>query len=115
MGLNYFSGSVAVGQTMSRPFNLGENKTPVGITTGSNITGTALTFLVSNDNVTYVSLYDETSTEVSLTITTAARGYALPLPQTWPWKFMKVRLGTSASSVAQTLVTTNFTLVTRAI
>ena len=113
MGLNYFSGSVGVGDTTSRPFNLGENKTPVGFTTGSNISGSLISFLVSNDGVTYVPLYDETSTEVSLTITTAARGYVFVPQEVWAWKFMKVRLGTSASSVAQKIVTTNFTLVTR--
>ena len=113
MGLNYFSGSVGVGDTTSRPFNLGENKTPVGFTTGSNISGSLISFLVSNDGVTYVPLYDETSTEVSFTITTAARGYILEPQNSWPWKFMKIRLGTSASSKAQAAVTTNFTLVTR--
>lgn len=113
MGLNYKSGSIVVGQTRSNAIILGENNTPVGITTGSNITGTALTFLVSNDNITYLPLYNSDSTEISLTVTTAARSYELQPLETWGWRFMKIREGNSASSVAQATVDTLFTVVTR--
>ena len=113
MGLNYLSASVVVGQTTSNRIILGENNTPVGITTGSNITGTVLTFLVSNDNITYVPLYDDTSTEDSLTVTTDARAYSFLPTQTWPWRFIKIREGNSASAVAQATVNTLFTIVSK--
>lgn len=112
MGLNYISGSIVVGQTTSNALILGENKTPLGITTGSNITATALTFLVSTDGLTYYPLYDNTSTEVSLTVTTAARAYSMQPLNTWSWRYLKVREGNSASAVAQKTVDTLFTLVT---
>ena len=112
MGLRYISGSIVAGQTTSSRFILGETNTPIGITTGSNITGTKLSFLVSNDNITYLPLYDATSTEVSLTVTTAARAYELEPLNTWAWRFMKVYAGVSASAVAQA-VSTYFTIITK--
>jgi hypothetical protein len=97
------TGSFVVGDTTTNPVTLNECNL-VGITTGSNLTGTAMTFLVSTNNGTYTPLYDSTSTEVSLTITTAARSYSLSPSVFFPWNFVKARLGTSASAVAQTTV-----------
>jgi hypothetical protein len=69
-----------------------------------------LTFLVSLDGVTFYPAYDETSTEISLTTTTAARAYRLhPSLIMWPW--LKVREGTSASAVAQKTVDTTFNFI----
>ena len=101
MALFVNSGSVVIGQTTSNAIFLNENVTPVAITTGSDITATTLTFLVSNDGVNYNSLYDDTSTEVSITVTSAARSYRLNPLNFWPFNSLKVREGTSASAVAQ--------------
>jgi hypothetical protein len=95
------SASIVIGATTSNPIVLNE-MTPVALmTSASVVTGTAITFLVSTDGNTYVPLYDETSTEVSLTNTTAARAWSLPVKNFLGWTFMKVRLGTSASAKAQ--------------
>jgi len=90
-----------VGQTTSGSIVL-NNSTLMGVTiSGSKITGTKMTFVVSTDGTTYYSLYDDTSTEVSLTVTTAARSYIIDPKAFLPWSFVKARLGTSASAVAQ--------------
>jgi len=90
-----------VGQTTSGSIVL-NNSTLMGVTiSGSKITGTAMTFLVSTDGTNYYSLYDDTSTEVSVTVTTAARSYIVDPKVFLPWSFVKARLGTSASAVAQ--------------
>jgi hypothetical protein len=99
------TGSIVVGQTQSNAIQLNEG-TLCGITTGSNVTGTVMTFMVSDDGTSFFPLYDPTSTEVSLTITTAARAYSLSLQNFYPWNFVKARLGNSASSVAQATVNT---------
>ena len=115
MGLNYFSASIVVGNTTTDTIILGENNTPVGLTTQANITSGSLTFLVSKDNQTFLPLYDSDSNEISLTVTSASRAYELLPLQTWAWRFMKIREGTSASSVAQASSNTLFTIVTRKI
>lgn len=102
---NVTTGSIVVGNTTTNPIKLNELNA-VGITTGSNITATTLTFLVSVDGTTYTPLYDSASTEVSLTVTTAARSYSLSPGVFYPWNFVKIVEGTSASNVAQKTVTT---------
>ena len=57
--------SFVVGQTTSEAITL-NNSTLMGVTiSGSKITGTAMTFLVSTDGTNYYSLYDDSSAEVS--------------------------------------------------
>jgi len=93
--------SFVVGQTTSEAITL-NNSTLMGVTiSGSKITGTAMTFLVSTDGTNYYSLYDDSSAEVSVTVTTAARSYIVDPKVFLPWGFVKARLGTSASAVAQ--------------
>jgi hypothetical protein len=97
------TGSFVVGNSTTNPIVLGELNS-LGITTGSNLTGTSMTFLVSTDNITYTPLYNKDSTEVSLTITAAARSYALDPATFYTWPYVKGRLGTSASAVLQQTV-----------
>jgi hypothetical protein len=111
--LSTISGSIVIGQSQSNALVLGENHAPVAITTGSNITATTLTFLTSNDNVTFTPLYDNTGTEVSLTSGSFARTYALDVTTFYNSAYLKLRGGTSASAVNQTAVNTPFVLVTR--
>ncbi len=102
----FISGSIVVGQTTTNPIQLNEGIL-VGFTTGSNITATALTFLVSKDGTdTYLPLYDSTGTEVSFTVTTAARSYSTDIKTMLPWRWIKLREGTSASAVTQKVVDT---------
>jgi len=72
------------------------------IITGSSMTGTTVTFLVSHDGKTYYPLYDSDSTEVGLTVSASPRGYNLNPTAFMPWNFVKARLGNSASAVAAT-------------
>jgi hypothetical protein len=79
---------------------------PVGIVvSGSSLTASKLTFLVSNDNSNFYSLYDQTA-EISVTTGSYLRAYSLDWTKMQGWKFMKIRSGTSASAVAQATIAT---------
>lgn len=98
------SGSFVVGQSQTNSIVLDE-RVLTGITiSGSTITGTKITFLVSTDGTNFYPLYDSDSSEVSITTTTAARSYNLKPTIFMPWNYVKARLGTSASAVLQATV-----------
>lgn len=64
-------------------------------------TGTALTFEVSADGVTYQPLYGTDGNAVSLTV---AQGRSYPLPAAvLPWPYFKIKSG-SAEAAQRTLV-----------
>jgi hypothetical protein len=95
------SGTFLVGESETEAIKLNERTVTGFIVSGSTITGTAVTFLVSFDGVTFYPLYDYDSSEVSITVAGSARGYNLnPLLFT-PWNHIKARLGTSGSAVLQ--------------
>jgi len=95
------SGSFVIGQSESNVAQLNEG-TLVGLTvSGSTLSGSAITFLASNDGKTYLPLYDEDGNEVVVTVGAAARHYTLNPSVFFPWRFIKVRQGTSASAVLQ--------------
>jgi hypothetical protein len=96
------SSMFVVGQSETSAIKLNERTVTGFIVSGSTITGTAVTFLVSFDGIIFYPLYDYDSSEVSITVAGSARGYNLnPLLFT-PWNHIKARLGTSASAVLQT-------------
>lgn len=101
MNRQYVSASVVVGNTTTNPISLNSWVPTSLIVSGSVLTGTSLTFVVSDDNVTYYPLFDETSTEVSLTFAGSPRAYNLNPSNFWGWNFLKIREGTSASAKAQ--------------
>jgi len=107
------SGTIKVGDTTSDVIKLNEVNNPVGITTGSGLSASALTFLVSNDNITFTSLYDKASTEVALFSGSVARSWALDIPNFYPWLFMKIREGTSTSAISQKTVDVDYFISTR--
>jgi hypothetical protein len=87
---------------------------PVGlITTGSTTTASLVSFLVSTDGTSYYPLYGSDSAEVSLVVAGAARAYVLDYSNFIPWNFMKIREGTSASSVLQKTYEARFDIVTK--
>lgn len=108
-------------RTLLSTFVVGQSETPVAllnenslsgiIVTGSSITGTKITFLVSNDNTTFYPLYNSTSEEVSITTTTSARAYSLEPKDFLPWLYVKARLGTSASAVLQATIDQSVELI----
>ena len=95
--------TIPVGQTTSGSIYLNEGALTGLYISGSVITSTTLTFLASNDNgINFGALYDSDSTEVSLSVTSASiRSYALNPADFMSFDVIKLRLGTSASAVAQ--------------
>ena len=112
--LRPISGSFAIGSSTTDPITL-DQYTLCGVTTGSTLSSTSLTFLVSSDGTTYYPLYDDTGTEILITTTTAARAFALQPQQFFPWGFVKLRQGTSASAVLQASNNTNVSFLLRSI
>lgn len=75
--------------------------TPVRLQTPAGMEGTALTFQVSLDGVTYTNFYDQYGVEVNYTV---AASYTVDLPaSTWKYvRFFKIRTGTAGTPSAQT-------------
>lgn len=78
--------------------------THVGIAVPSAWTAASLTFQVSDtEEGTYVDLYTDTGTEVAVAAATSqAIGLVSCAGVFAPFEFMKIRSGTSATSVSQT-------------
>lgn len=104
--------TITVGSTESSFIRLNERAATGLIVTGSVISGSLVSFLVSNDGVSYYPLYDSSSTEVSLVVTSASRAYNLNPEAFMGWNFIKVRLGTSASAKAQATYPAGVEIVT---
>lgn len=95
--------TIASGESLSHKVDVGNGKfhglsIPAGWAAGA----TAITFQVSHDGVTWQDLYNDTGTEVSATAAASRNvslsSIALDLA---PWRFIKIRSGTSASVVIQ--------------
>jgi len=95
--------TIASGESLSHKVEVGNGKfhglsIPAGWAAGA----TAITFQVSHDGVTWQDLYNDTGTEVSATAAASRNvslsSIALDLA---PWRFIKIRSGTSASAVTQ--------------
>jgi len=96
------SATFAVGASQTDAIQLNENYTLTGITvSGSVISGSLVSFLVSNDGSIFYPLFNSSSTEVSLTVTSASRGLAVDPNAFLGWTFIKARLGTSGSAKLQ--------------
>jgi hypothetical protein len=96
------SGTFAVGSSETAVIQLNELYTLTGITiTGSVITGSLVTILGSVDGTNFYSAYNSSSTELSLTVTSASRTYAVDPNAFLPYDFIKARLGTSGSAKLQ--------------
>lgn len=91
------------GENLSRALDVGDGKFHgISIPAGWAAGATTITFQVSHDGVTWQNLYNDTGTEVSATAAASRNvslsSIALDLA---PWRFIKVRSGTSASAVTQ--------------
>lgn len=73
---------------------------PVNIQVPATIDGSQFTFQVSNDDSTYVNLYDEAGNEIAVQFG-ASRGVRLDPNDFRGWTYMKVRTGTAASPSVQ--------------
>lgn len=65
----------------------------LGLVMPGTFTGTTITFTVSHDGTTYQALYDDTNTQVSMTVA-ASRSYQLPLALA-AWPYFKIVSGSS--------------------
>lgn len=78
----------------------------VGLVMPAAWTTAALTFSVSHDGETYQALYDDAGTEVTIASANAAAARTLCFSASMqlallPWRYLKVRSGTSGSPVTQ--------------
>jgi len=90
-----------VGQTETSAIQMNEAVLTGLVVTGSKISGSLVSFLVSSDGVNFFPLFDDTNTEIVVTVTSSARSYALDPINFAPWLYVKARLGTSGSAKAQ--------------
>lgn len=102
-----------VGQTETDIIQLNEGGLAGLTITGSKVSGSLVSFLVSSDGVNFFPLFNSANTEVTLTVTTAARSYALDPTEFAPWLYVKARLGTSGSAKAQAVADQPIVLVVK--
>jgi hypothetical protein len=96
------NGTFTIGLSETDAVQLNEVYTLSGLTiTGSCITGSLISFLVSNDGSNFYPLVNSSSTELTLTVSASARSFATDWNSFLSWNFVKARLGTSASAVNQ--------------
>jgi hypothetical protein len=78
---------------------------PVGVVTDSAFDTGDISFRVSVDGgTTYVPLYDNAGTRVTISSAEASRGYALDPTQFLAWDRVRVEVGTQADNTTITLV-----------
>lgn len=94
--------TIADGESVSSSFMFGGGEA-IGLQFPASTEGTACTFQVSSDNSTFVNLYDDFGTEVTITMA-SSRAVALTgiFGAILPWAYIKVRTGTSGTPQAQT-------------
>jgi hypothetical protein len=91
-----------VGQSETEVVFMNERVLTAFVVTGSTLSSTNITFLVSaSGSTTFYPLYDDAGAEVTLTSGSYARAYNLNPDEFMAWDFVKARLGTSASAVNQ--------------
>jgi hypothetical protein len=94
--------TIADTQSLSGAVDLG-NSVLIGVMApAANWTAAKLTYQGSVDGVTYVTVMDpDTGTEYETPSVAAAQGYPVDPKVFLPWRFVKVRSGTTAVPVAQ--------------
>ena len=108
------SGSIAIGSSTTDPVVMNQ-MTLCGIITGSTLSASTLSFLVSNDGDTYYPLFGTSGSEITISASPMARGYALETGNYFPWQFVKLREGTSASAVLQASNNADVTFLLRSL
>ena len=103
MGLRKnISGNFAIGSSTTDVIQLNENYSLAGIIiTASYVSGSLMSFIGSDDGVTFYPIYNSSSAEVTLTVTSASRCYSLNPNDFLGFNFIKARLGTSGSAKNQ--------------
>jgi len=98
---NKVSTTIAIGQTTTGAILCNEYAMTGVVFTGSVVTGSQVSFLVSSDGANYYSLFNYSGTEVTIPVSGCTRAYNLDYQIFKPWNYFKLRLGYSGSSVAQ--------------
>jgi hypothetical protein len=94
--------TIVTGSTVTDSIKLNELMLVGLISTGSYMSGSMVSFLVSIDDVTFLPLYNSDGTEVTFSSTNGKiQAWALDPNDFYAWNFIKVREGTSASAIAQ--------------
>jgi hypothetical protein len=93
------------GATVSDAIDAGPY-TIFGIQLPAAFTGTALTFQVSADNITYQLLYDTANALVTIAAVAQGRSYILP-SGLGPWPFFKVVSGTAEGAQRSIVIVKN--------
>lgn len=97
--------SIANGESLSGSVSMGQARTLVAVQTPATWTAAAISFDVSMDDSTFVALYDDQGTEVTIPsasiATGAARGFSLDPRNFVGWKYVKVRSGLNGAAMNQ--------------
>lgn len=112
MPKNIVSASIGIGETQSTPVLTNEGSLAGFVITGSVVTGSQVSFLVSADGTNYYTLYNQAGTEVTIPVSGCARAYNLDENTFKPWNYLKLRLGYSGSSLAQATYPLGITFIT---
>lgn len=70
-----------------------------GLVRPANLTGTLLTFLVSNDGTNFYTLYDEDNDPIALVVNTAAGAQRIQADDLAGWGYVKIK--SNATEVAE--------------
>jgi hypothetical protein len=85
-----------------------------GITTGSYLTSTSLTFLGSDDGVTYYPLYNS-SGEVLYTLSGSPMALSVDPLTFFGWNYLKLRRGNNGSPINQVIADAPINLILKEI
>jgi hypothetical protein len=100
----YVTATIGAGSSISNAINTNQFVVD-SITTGSNTSGSTLTFLVSNDGTTFFPLYTNANVEYSILSgsapNAAPRAYYVADDALDSFRSFKICLGTSASRINQ--------------
>lgn len=102
------------GASVSNTLDLTETNL-LGFITPAAWTAASLTLEVSPDGVTFYPAYDYTGAQLGyFSALVVSAGYAVDLSSMIPWRYVRLRSGTSDAPVVQTASRT-FTAITRAL
>ena len=102
------------GASVSNTLDLTETNL-LGFITPAAWTTAALTLEVSPDGVTFYPAYDYTGSQTGyFSAPAVSAGYAVDLSSLMPWRYVRLRSGTSATPVTQAAART-FIAITRAL
>lgn len=114
MAYYYISDNFLIGNLFSSTSIVLNEKALCGlIISSSTITGSLVTFLGSRDGINFYPIMNNSSSEVTLTVSASPRCFSLNWQDFFPYGYVRARLGTSASSVMQKTYNTPIDFILR--